>query len=93
MGAASRAVMKPGRPQTTPNLTPSPSFHVVNHRQDLHFVYLRFQNDTDVSTAPPCAFCWGAASIVASAKLKITDSLKNGPHQLRISLLPNDKRM
>ncbi|KAI8468756.1 MAG: Metallo-dependent phosphatase-like protein [Monoraphidium minutum] len=80
MGVQRRHALRAGR------------FWVVNHRKDPHFVYLRYRDDVNVSSAPEGAFTWGKQTILASAKLTAADALKNGPQQLRLTLLPAEKR-
>eukprot|EP00878_Enallax_costatus_P001056 GHUV01001191.1.p1 GENE.GHUV01001191.1~~GHUV01001191.1.p1 ORF type:complete len:955 (+),score=181.63 GHUV01001191.1:310-2865(+) len=66
----------------------SASFWVVNHRQDLKFLYLRYPADAK----DPRQYAWGQQQELASVTLKVGDVLKKAPSQLRISIRPKGYR-
>lgn len=62
------------------------TFWVVNHRQPLRFLYLRYPSiNNDTATGPD--FAWGNQTILAEVTLGIDSNLLKAPHQLRLSLL------
>lgn len=60
------------------------TFWVVNHRQDLEFLYLRYPS---INEGFGQDFAWGNQQILARATLRIHPGLAKAPSQLRLSLL------
>lgn len=60
------------------------TFWVINHRQPLEFLYLRYPS---VEVGIGQDFAWGNAQVLAGATLDIHPGLAKAPHQLRLSLL------